>query len=91
MLRSFMHDVWYMHIGVKRDGSGFAGGQKGFLDREHFFLSSTFLGLVSVTPLPGGWLVSSSIFIIYTTIKLHFSWMGKLSVFVSPCMHTVYM
>lgn len=61
-----MHDERYMNLEAERDGSGFAGGRKGFAEREPFFLSSTFLGLVSVTLLLGGRFVSS-IF-----ITLHF-------------------
>lgn len=48
-----MHDERFMHLGAEHDGSGFAGGQKGFVEREHVFLSSTFLGLVSATLLLG--------------------------------------
>lgn len=81
-----MHDERCMHLRAERDGSGFAGGQKGFVECEHVFLPAPFLGLVSVTLLLGGWLVSSSIFIANSTIKLCFLCMGKLLVFVYACM-----
>lgn len=58
-----MHNERCMRLAAERDGSGFAGGQKGFAEREHVFLPSAFLGLVSVTiAVAGGWLVSSNIF-----------------------------
>lgn len=81
-----MHDERYMHLGAEHDGSGSAGGQKGFVEREHIFLSSTFLGLVSIALLVGGWLVPSSIFLTHTTIKLHFPYKDRLSLFVYACM-----